>query len=128
MTEIETGSADESRLHFVVDAADLPPGERIIADVSEREIGVFNVDGEYFALSNFCVHQGGPACEGLFAGTLGEDDDGRLVYERDGEVVSCPWHGWEYDVKTGYHVGRPDRYRLPTYDTLVRDGKVYVVL
>ncbi|MFC6989718.1 Rieske (2Fe-2S) protein [Haloplanus sp. GCM10025708] len=118
-------AADADDLHFVASADDLPPGDRLVVDVENREIALFNLDGDYYGLSNYCVHQGGPACEGRLGGLLVETDD-ELRYDRRGEIVSCPWHGWEFDVKTGSHVARPDQYRLPTYEVLESDGDLYV--
>lgn len=120
LSEVEK---DDS-FHFVVAADDINPGERILVDIQEREIAVFNVDNTFHALSNYCIHQGGPVCEGAVTGTVTEDEDG-LDYDKEGEVVSCPWHAWEFDIKTGRHLARP-QYRLPTYETAVVDGKIYV--
>jgi nitrite reductase/ring-hydroxylating ferredoxin subunit len=123
----ERTSGRSDRRHFVAAADDLDAGERIVVDVRGREIAVFNVDGDYHALSNYCTHQGGPACEGLLSGTVGVDEDRELCWARDGEIVACPWHGWEFDVTNGDHLGS-DRYRLPHYDVVVADGDLYVEL
>lgn len=112
---------------FVIEADELPPGDRVIVEIDGREIAVFNVDGELYALANYCVHQGGPVCEGLLSGTVGVDDDLDLVYEKEGEIVACPWHGWEFEVRTGEHLADPG-YRLPSYDVTVEDGEVYLRL
>ena len=99
-------------------------GERVFVEVEGREIAVFRTDDGFHALLNYCVHQGGPVCEGLVSGTLGVEDD-ELVYEKAGKVVSCPWHGWEFDVETGTHLA-DSSYRLPTYEVEVDDGEVYL--
>jgi nitrite reductase/ring-hydroxylating ferredoxin subunit len=98
---------------------------RVVVDVGGREIAVFRTDDGFHALSNYCVHQGGPACEGAITGTLAVDEDGDLVYDREGEIVSCPWHGWEFDVTNGEHLADPS-FRLPTYEVELDDGEVYV--
>jgi nitrite reductase/ring-hydroxylating ferredoxin subunit len=95
-------------------------------DVDGLEIGVFNVDGEFYALANYCVHQGGPGCGGRISGRVTETEDGRLTYDRRGEIVCCPWHGWEYDITTGEHLA-DSKLRLPTFDVVERDGEIYVV-
>lgn len=124
----ENGSSERDR-HRVGRADELDDGERVIVDVDGIEIAVFDVDGEYHAVLNYCVHQGGPACEGALMGTLDVDDspERALSYERDGRVVSCPWHGWEFDVTTGEHIA-PTGYELPTYDVVVDDGDLYLVV
>ena len=130
MTNDENATTKESRnvdenLHFVAEVDDIPEGERLIVEIEGREIAVFNVDDAFYALSNYCVHQGGPACEGLISGTMAVDEDRELSYSRDGEIVSCPWHGWEFDIKSGEHLA-PSNHRLPTYSVEVRDGDIYV--
>lgn len=126
-TSTRSGGPTESDLHYVTAAADLDDGDRAIVDVEGREIAVFRIGDEFFALLNYCVHQGGPGCEGRIAGTLTESEDGRLGYDRWGEIVSCPWHGWEFDIRTGEHMARSD-YRIPAYDVVEQDGDLYVAL
>jgi nitrite reductase/ring-hydroxylating ferredoxin subunit len=112
---------------FVIEANELQAGDRVIVEIDGREIAVFNVDGDLHALANYCVHQGGPVCEGLLSGTVGVDEELDLVYEKEGEIVSCPWHGWEFEIRSGEHLADPG-YRLPTYDVSVEDGEVYLHL
>ena len=119
MTRVEVGPADA-----------FGPGERRIVEVGQREIGVFNVDGELHAMLNRCAHQGGPVCTGkLLPGTAAEYvEPGRRVEEHftDELVVKCPWHGWEYRLNSGELV--EGGLALPTYDVVVEDGTVYVEL
>jgi nitrite reductase (NADH) small subunit len=112
--------------HFVVSAGELSPGERAMIDIDGLEIGVFNIDGEYHALANYCVHQGGPGCGGRITGKVTEAEDGTLTYDQRGEVVCCPWHGWEYDITTGEHLA-DSSLGLPTFDVVERAGQLYVV-
>lgn len=107
----------------------LEPGAKRIVETPRGEVGVFNIDGEFYAITNTCAHQGGPLCEG----TVLDDVRGefRGVGERvaegftDEKVIKCPWHGWEYDLDSGDLKG--DRtVSLPTYDVVVEDGEVYV--
>jgi nitrite reductase/ring-hydroxylating ferredoxin subunit len=125
----DTSEAEPDRdgLHHVAAADDVGDGERVIVDIEGREIAVFHTNGEFHALSNYCTHQGGPACEGLLSGTLDVDGDDELVWRREDEIVACPWHGWEFDVTDGSHTAS-DRYRLPTYDVRVLDGELYIKL
>ena len=121
----DDGTTDADELYYVVDESEFEDVDRVIVDVKGREIAVFRVDDEYFALSNYCVHQGGPACEGLLSGGLSVDERMGLDYDFENRIVACPWHGWEFDVETGHHLARP-KYRLPTYEVVVRDGAVYL--
>src|SRR5947207_14439344 len=80
---------------------EIPSGSRKIVDVDGRSIGVFNVKGEYFAVLNRCPHQGGPLCLGNTLGFLRSSGVGEFHYSRAGDIVRCPWHGGEYDRRTG---------------------------
>ena len=108
-------------------AAEFDAGERLIVDLDGFSVGVFNVDGEYHAMKNDCPHQRAPLCEGKLGGTTESDSPGEYEWVRPGQVVRCPWHGWEFDITDGTHTASND-YRLPTYDVHVRDGEVYVEL
>ena len=90
--------------HVVATVAEIPPGQRKLVTVRGRPIAVFNLGGEFFGLFNRCPHQGGPMCEGVLTGLIESDDPGRYKYSRAGEILRCPWHGWEFDVRTGQSV------------------------
>jgi nitrite reductase/ring-hydroxylating ferredoxin subunit len=116
---------------FVGKASEIKDGDRRIVFVGEHEIGVFKEKGEYFAYSNFCLHQGGPACEGLTIAKVEErimpDKTSRGMYFSDTELhFVCPWHGMEYDMKTGECVS-DRKMRLRKYKILQRGDDVYVV-
>jgi nitrite reductase/ring-hydroxylating ferredoxin subunit len=110
-------------------ASAIGPGERAVFDIGGRQIGVFNIDGDYYALPNTCFHQNGPLCRGLVRGTLMADADSgyRPEWRLDGEVVVCPWHSLEFHVKTGQSIAYPRR-SLPTYPVRVEDGMLTVEL
>jgi 3-phenylpropionate/trans-cinnamate dioxygenase ferredoxin subunit len=105
--------------HIVATVDEIPPGQRKLVDVAGRSIGVFNLNGEFFALRNSCPHQGGPLCTGRLSGFLTASKPGDYTYTRQGEILRCPWHGWEFDVKTG------QSWCVPT-GTRVRNYKVSV--
>src|SRR3712207_4116563 len=118
------GMAKLSR-RFVACKADLAPGERRIVQVDGKSIGIFNVNGTYYALHNRCPHMAGPLCEGPVTGTARQTDRMEFVYERAGEILRCGWHGWEFDIASGRAlVG--DRIRARTYPVTVEDGDVIV--
>lgn len=112
--------------HKVAAAADLEDGERVIEEIEGLEIAVFSVDGKYYAVANFCPHQAGPLCEGLLMGRIRGSEGWRLEYDDTETVISCPWHGWRFDVTTGQNL-QSDRYAVPTYDVEVENGDVYVL-
>ena len=110
-------------MKYVVAAADeIPSGGRKILDVAGRSIGVFNIEGEYFALRNHCPHQGGALCEGKLWGVLKASAPGAFEYEPRREILACPWHGWEFHVRTGQSWCDPQRLRVRRFDVSIEPG------
>lgn len=102
-------------------------GSRVFAQIDGVEVTVFRIDGEYHAMANYCVHQGGPLCEGELRGSYGVDEEGfEWTFDSTKRNIVCPWHGWKFDIPTGENVN-DDRYVTPTYDVEVDDGVVYVL-
>ena len=87
--------------HVVATVDEIAPGKSKLVTVKGREIGVFNVDGSFYALANRCPHAGGALCEGAIVGLVQSDGPGNYRIARQGEFVRCPWHGWEYEIATG---------------------------
>jgi nitrite reductase/ring-hydroxylating ferredoxin subunit len=115
---------------FVAKATDLPDGERRIVEHAGEEIGVFHWQGAFYAYRNLCVHQGGPACEGIIMhkveDVLGPDRTWHGQKFSDEVHFVCPWHGYEYDLKTG-ECAADRRLRLKTYPVVRRGEDIYVV-
>ena len=111
------------RTYIVGKVSELPPGERKIVEVQGRSIGVFNVHGTYYALRNSCPHQGAPLCRGAITGMTVPSKPGEYVWAREGEILRCPWHGWEFDVTSGRSVCNPHRTRVKTYEVTVEEDE-----
>jgi len=112
--------------YVVATAEEVPPGGRKIVEVGGRSVGVFNLGGEYVALLNRCPHQGGPLCEGKLWGLLEASAPGEFSYSRKGEILTCGWHGWEFDVRTGKSWCDPSRIRLRQFAVSVAPGAALV--
>jgi len=115
--------------HVVARTNDVPEGTHVVVSVGRREFGIFNVRGEYHALANACFHQNGPLCLGATSGTMesGPETGFQPRWTKDGEIVVCPWHALEFDIKTGHCLAFPAR-RVPTYEVRVRDGEIRLML
>jgi nitrite reductase/ring-hydroxylating ferredoxin subunit len=116
---------------FVGKLSEFQDGDRRIIFVGDTEIGVFRHEGQFYAYSNFCLHQGGPACEGLTIAKVEErimpDKTSRGLYFSDTEMhFVCPWHGYEYDMKTGECVS-DRKLKLRQYKVVEKEDGVYVV-
>ena len=93
----------------VAKTTDVPPGEGRVFEVNRTPVAVFNVDGAFYALDNTCIHQGGPLGDGMC----------------DANTVTCPWHGWQYNVTTGECVSAPGQM-VDTYEVRVDGDDVLV--
>lgn len=95
----------------VVKSTEVEAGKGLVVDCQGKCLAVFNVGGTFHVMDNTCAHRGGP---------LGEGDV-------DGDIVSCPWHGWEYNVKTGQCANNPVG-NVKVYRTRVEADEVQVEL
>jgi len=121
---LKRSASPDQRVH-VCATADLQPGDVRIVEVNGKQVGVYNVGDEFTAFLNFCPHEGAPVCAGRITGYAEADKPGELRYSRENELLCCPWHGWEFDLKTGECL--VDRCRLARYETQVEDGQLYVL-
>jgi 3-phenylpropionate/trans-cinnamate dioxygenase ferredoxin subunit len=112
--------------HIVAAVSEVPPGSRKLVNVKGRPIAVFNVHGEFYGLLNRCPHQGGALCEGLVTGLVTSDGPGQYRIERRGEIIRCPWHGWEFDIRTGQSWCAPDKFTIRNYPVEVAPGQALV--
>ncbi len=108
--------------HVVAAVADLPPGSRKLLTIRGRPIAVFNLGGEFFGLFNRCPHQGGSLCEGIATAVVTADRPGEYRMSRHGEIIRCPWHGWEFDIRTGQSWCEPERISTRQYPVAVEHG------
>ena len=93
----------------IADVAACPPGTALEAVAGDQMVALFNVDGEFYALDGVCPHQGGALGRGKLCGT----------------VVTCPWHGWQFDVRDGTHQINP-KIVQPKFEVRVEGDGVFV--
>ncbi len=98
-------------VHKVASVAEIPLGEGKIVTVGTRQIALYNVEGQFYALDNTCPHRGGPLGDGLL----------------NGAVVTCPWHGWQFDCSTGKSTVNPT-VKVACYPARVENDAVYLEL
>lgn len=94
----------------VATLSELPPGRMKQVEVGGREVALVNVGGQVYALDNACPHQGGPLARGLL----------------DGEVVTCPWHGWRWNARSGRAVWPPIDWRVGRYEVRLEGEAILV--
>lgn len=90
---------------------DLPVGSRKTVELTnEREIALYNIDGEFYAIENSCPHKGAPLSEGILCD----------------RVIECDWHGWQFDLRSGECLTVSER--IATYKVVIEDGLISVVI
>jgi 3-phenylpropionate/trans-cinnamate dioxygenase ferredoxin subunit len=106
----------------------LPRGERrLVTAEGLGSIAVFNVDGRYYAIRNVCPHRGGPLGCGRLRPHVVATDVYQIAFEREDEILKCPWHNWEFDLKTGRAL-YDQTARAKTYRVSVEDDWIVVHL
>jgi len=108
--------------HVVAAASEIAPGARKRVEAAGRAIVVFNLGGEFFALADRCPHQSGKLSDGVVCGHVHSPAPGVYDYSRAGEMIRCPWHSWEFDIRTGQSWCDPARIRTRRYDVKVASG------
>ena len=103
-------------------------GERMIVEVEGNKIAIFNVNDEYYAYQNQCLHQYGPVCEGNTTDKWCDNFDKENFtleskWVREEGILNCPWHEWEFDLITGECLSLPSA-SLPSYPVTVKDGEI----
>jgi 3-phenylpropionate/trans-cinnamate dioxygenase ferredoxin subunit len=106
---------------------EIPPGERKIVEIKGRSIGVFNVNGQYVAVLNLCPHELAPVCMGRVAGTTLTSPPGEFKWGREGEILFCPWHGWEFDLLDGSCLTDKQRHLLK-FPVTITDETIYITV
>jgi 3-phenylpropionate/trans-cinnamate dioxygenase ferredoxin subunit len=119
------GTRQDTR-QVVARAGDVAPGTSIVVTVKGRDIGIFNLDGEYFALANRCPHAGGPLCQGRIVALVQSDGPGHYRLTRHREFLRCPWHGWEFEIRTGQSWCDPNSTRARQFAITVEPGEQLV--
>lgn len=117
-----------SRRYVVGRVGEIADGGRKLVELDHRSIGIFRVGDCYFAVRNLCPHQGGPLCLGETTRLVTAELPGEYVFQREGEILRCPWHGWEFDLRDGTSIADPEGLRVKSYQVEVQlQAEVYPV-
>ena len=108
--------------HVVAKVGEVPENGSLLVKVKGRPIALFHVNGEYFAISNVCPHEGGSLCHGKLVGLIKSSEPGVYERSRHNEMLQCPWHGWELDIRTGKSYCDPDSIKARSYAVTVKNG------
>lgn len=112
--------------YVVAKAADIEAGTCKIVTVKGREIGIFRIGDDFYGLINCCPHQGAPLCRGEIVSRLVAPTPGDYRLTRPGEMIRCPWHCWEYDIRTGQSLCDPNSVRARAFDVELAPGRALV--
>jgi nitrite reductase/ring-hydroxylating ferredoxin subunit len=107
--------------------ADLEDGGMTLVEGPHGGIGLFRRGDTVYALRNWCPHNGAPVCLGPVTGTNVSKGGHAVEHVRDGEILVCPWHKWEFELATGESITKPVK-KVETYPVIIEDGRVSVVV
>ena len=103
-----------------------PAGRWTLVEYGGRAVGIFNTGTRLYAVRNKCPHEGAPLCVQALTGTMVPSAPRRFEWGLEGRVLTCPWHGWQFDVESGRMLFATGDRRLSTYHVEVSDGEVYL--
>lgn len=116
---------NDAKLTNVGPVEDFPIDAFRIVTIGRREIGVLRRgDGRVQAVRNLCPHKGAPMCKFKPTGTMIPGAPGTLQWGHEGEILRCPWHGFEFEIETGARPYSDSRMRLRVYPAHIDDGNV----
>ncbi len=128
MSEVRAAPPPKQQVGVGSDA-DFVAGKFVMVDIPGHDIGVIRLaGGELRAVRNWCPHKGAKICGGIVGGTWPPTTPGELQFAHAGEVLVCPWHGFEYDLNTGKEMFGTGMTRLRMYPVTVADGQVFVTV
>lgn len=93
----------------VAKTSEINEGEGKVVSINNKEIALFNVESQFYAIDNACCHHGGPLGEGML----------------DGNIVTCPWHHWMYNIKTGINIVNP-QVKVDTYEVKIEEDEIKI--
>jgi len=125
---VPTRKAGDGVFYEVAPIEDFQINKPHTVEIEGRIITVVRTESGVFAFGNSCPHQGGPMCSGSVHGTMLPSDPDEYVYGEDGQVIRCPWHGYEFSMRTGESVGGAMRARIPVFEVELREEIVFASL
>lgn len=109
--------------HIVAKAGDFREGDKLLVEIDGRPIGIYLVDNQFYALLNRCPHLGGPLCKGDLVHEVASTIPGEIRFDAAHTFVTCPWHNWEFDIKTGQSYWNPKGMRARPFPIGVESGR-----
>jgi nitrite reductase (NADH) small subunit len=107
--------------------ADLEDGGMTLVDGPDGSVGLFRRGDTVYALRNWCPHNGAPVCLGPVTGTNVSKGGYEVEHVRDGEILKCPWHKWEFELASGMSITNPLR-KVHSYRVVIENDRVFLVI
>lgn len=120
-----SNDAPKAKRHqkYVVGRVDeFPESGRMIVDIGGREVGIFRIKNRFYAVLNRCPHLGGPLVKGQLVNAVTSTGPGNLTLDTTKDLIACPWHNWEFDIKTGQSFWNPKHLKARPFAVGVEAG------
>lgn len=115
-------------LHFVCRRDELSPGQMRSFQIGKTRLVLCRRGDDFYALRDICSHHGAQLSGGLLGGTNVASDVGEYRFGREGEILRCPRHGFEFDIATGLSLHDPEHQRVKSYPVTARGDEIFVEL
>jgi len=124
----EFTKAPDGKFYKIAALSELTLNKLHTVEIEGRNIAIVRTSAGVFSIGNSCPHMGAPMCQGSIHGTMLPSDPDEYVYGEDAQVIRCPWHGYEFSIRTGESIAGAFHGRVPAYEIEVRDDVVFASL
>jgi nitrite reductase (NADH) small subunit len=124
----EFTKSPDGKFYKIAAVSELPLNKLHTVEIEGRNIAIVRTSAGVFSIGNSCPHMGAPMCKGSIHGTMLPSDPDEYVYGEDAQVIRCPWHGYEFSIRTGESIAGAFHGRVPAYEIEVRDDVVFASL
>ena len=115
--------------HDLGSVEEFESGKPYTVEIGRKKLVLVRNGETFYAIRDVCPHAGAQLSKGQVTGMAWANKPGQAVeYRCEGDIIACPWHGWEFELKTGRSVTRPERLRVRTYAVRVESGRVVMEL
>lgn len=114
--------------YYFAEIEDIPHNKFLIKEIKGISMGAICIDDEYHVIMNYCPHQGAEICRGKVSGTtVSKEESQKIAYCLKGQVLTCPWHGWEFNIKNGESLfASKKQMKIKKFRCEVEGDKLYV--
>ncbi len=113
--------------HYFCDCNEITEGTFIIKKINGKSIGATLFEGEYKLILNFCPHEGAEICKGRISNPIISDTVNKFIIDDNRKVLVCPWHKWEFDMKSGFPLVKGNG-KVLFFKSVIKDNQLFILI